>query len=80
LKVNRDFVLANLDIRTLIRDHIRKKQKHILQSHDISNGIDGNKRDLLTFMVEENSGGPDPWTETEILDHVRGLCFHEVVS
>ena len=73
LKVNRDFVQANLDIRTLIRNHIRERQKYTLLSNDFRNGNGGNKRDLLTLMVEEKSGGPDPWTETEILDHVRGF-------
>jgi cytochrome P450 len=80
LKVNRDFVQANVDIRTLVRMHIRERKKQVLQLDGFAKGNNGNKRDLLTLMVEEKSGGPDPWTETEILDHVRGFCFREVDS
>lgn len=69
LKVNRDFVRANSDVRGLISDQIRKRKREILEQGDVIDG-DGKQRDLLTLMIEEKSEGPEPWTEVEILNHV----------
>jgi cytochrome P450 len=80
LKVNLDFVQANLDIRKFLRNQIRERKRQVLENSDAVKGNDGNKRDLLTLMIEEKSGGSDPWTEIEIRDHVRLFCSMKVTS
>ena len=64
LKVNRDYVRANREVRRILREHIRLRKKEYRDGK-----IHGEKasRDLLTLMIEESQ---DIWSEDEMLGFV----------
>ena len=67
IKVNRDYLNANWTIRRLLREHIRKRKIELASKGKASEP----DADLLALMIREKDGGVDPWTEDEMLNHVR---------
>lgn len=74
LKVNRDFVTANAQIRNRLKDQIRERKGAIAKKGRTPD-MNQKSRDLLTLMVEEKSEGFAPWTEDEMLNHVSTRKF-----
>ncbi|KAI0525491.1 cytochrome P450 3A5 [Xylaria bambusicola] len=73
LEANRKFIVANKDLRQMLRDIIEKRRT------DLRNGTftmeAGESRDLLTYILEESElqrqqTGRDPWSLEDITGHV----------
>jgi cytochrome P450 len=69
IKVNRDYLGANAKIRSLLVQHIRKRQQEI----DAMGKSSAKGKDLLTILIQDGVGGKQPWTEDEIVNHVSLL-------
>ena len=69
IKVNRDYLGANAKIRSLLVQHIRKRQQELAAMGKSSE----NGKDLLTILIQGGVRGEQPWTEDEIVNHVSLL-------
>jgi len=63
IKANRDYLKANATIRSLLRQHIRKRRAE-LEGKDKTSA---NDKDVLSLMISQ---GAEIWTEDEMLGHV----------
>ena len=74
IKVNRDYLNANGEIRRLLRQQIRKRKRDLANKEKVSE----TDTDLLTVMVKQKAEGVDPWSEDEMLNHVRHLSSFSI--
>ncbi|KEF51083.1 uncharacterized protein A1O9_12865 [Exophiala aquamarina CBS 119918] len=82
LKANFEFVQAKKTVRTLLRQHIRRRKQEIL---DVKHSLDteNSHLDLLSLILKEKSEGLAQWTEDEILGNVTISNFlqgHETTA
>lgn len=69
LKVNKDYVRANADVRDRLRSLIRQRRQEF-QTGEVRG--EKQSRDLLTLLIEESK---DTWSEEEILGYVRNCTL-----
>ncbi|KAK2777728.1 hypothetical protein FQN52_003005 [Onygenales sp. PD_12] len=83
VEANRRFVRANTDIRELIRGVIRER---IVEVEGRKGGGAGEgvreRKDLLTYMIEQGNVMGEAWTEEEILGHLLNFVAagHETTA
>jgi hypothetical protein len=72
LEANRSFVAANEEVKRILRQQIRLRQKEmattITAAKKSSLPI---SRDVLTYLLEAPPSRQQPWTEEELLGYVR---------
>lgn len=69
LEENRRFTAANAEVQRLMRQIVRQRIEDVAAGYG-STGA-GDRRDLLTYIIEETNATGQPWTEEELLGHVR---------
>ncbi|KAK2810576.1 hypothetical protein FQN50_002833 [Emmonsiellopsis sp. PD_5] len=82
VEANRRFVGANRDIRELIRGVIRERIAEIEGRKGEGEGVKGERKDLLTYMIEQGNVEGEAWTEEEILGHLLNFVAagHETTA
>ncbi|OQU95832.1 hypothetical protein CLAIMM_01999 [Cladophialophora immunda] len=76
LKVNKEYVHANADVRTRLRQHIRQRKREFQEGKILG---EKQSRDLLTLMIEESK---DTWSEDEMLGYLLNFMSagHETTA
>lgn len=69
LAENRRYKKAHADFHTVLRDIIRERVRELTSAERKT--VETTRRDLLTYMIQETYATKNPWTEEDLLGHVR---------
>jgi hypothetical protein len=76
LEANRTFVAANDEVKRILRQQIRLRQKEMATTMTAAKkSCLPISRDVLTYLLEAPPSRQQPWTEEELLGYV---CLHSV--
>lgn len=76
LEANRSFVAANDEVKRILRQQIRLRQKEMATTKRVAKKSSlPISRDVLTYLLEAPPSRQQAWTEEELLGYVR---FHHV--
>lgn len=70
LAENRHYKKAHADFHSVSREIIRERVRELTSAGEL-NAAKTTRRDLLTYMVQETYATKNPWTEEDLLGHVR---------
>ncbi|KAK3339637.1 cytochrome P450 [Lasiosphaeria hispida] len=82
VKENRQFKSANSEVQRLTREIVRQRIKDVTGREGGGAVGNTNRRDLLTYIVEETYATDHPWSEDEILGHMLNMIAagHETTA